>query len=95
MRGETHGLDAADHVAALMEHGADGALDVALVHDASLSADGACENGTVEPVRADEAVRGRIEELGVRVVAGDLADREDPVRHSHAALRRLLEEVVS
>ena len=33
MRGETGGLDAADHVAALIDHGLLGALDVVLVHD--------------------------------------------------------------
>lgn len=95
MRGETHGLDAADHVTALAEHGAEGALDVVLVHDPCLETGPMCENDAVEPVEAGESVRRRIEELGVRVATGDLADHEDPVRHSHGALRRLLEEVVS
>ena len=33
MRGETGGLDAADHVAALVEHGLAGAVDLVLVHE--------------------------------------------------------------
>jgi uncharacterized cofD-like protein len=95
MRGETHGLDAADHVAALAEHGLDRAVDVVLVHDPCLAGPGVCENGAVEAVVADEPVRHRIEELGIRVVAADLADPSDPVRHSRAALCHTFEGVVS
>ena len=95
MRGETHGLDAADHVVALAEHGLDGAVDVVLVHDPCLRGPGVCENDAVEAVAADDAVLRRIEELGIRVVAGDLADPDDPVRHSRPALCRALEGVVS
>ena len=95
MRGETHGLDAADHVAALAEHGSNGAVDVVLVHDPCLSGPSVCENDAVEAVVADAAVRRRIEELGIRVIAADLADPADPVRHSRAALLRALEGVVS
>jgi uncharacterized cofD-like protein len=94
MRGETHGLDAADHVAALAEHGLNGAVDVVLVHDPCLTGPGVCENDAVETVAADEHVRRRIEELGVRVIVGDLADPNDPVRHSRPALCRALEGVV-
>jgi uncharacterized cofD-like protein len=95
MRGETHGLDAADHVAALIEHGAAETVDTVLVHDPTLCDGPVCENGAVEPVEAGEGVCRRIEELGIRVVAADLADPSDPVRHSHAALRRVLEGVVA
>lgn len=95
MRGETHGLDAADHVVALIEHGAHDSIDSILVHDPQLCGTPVCENGAVEPVEAGEAVRQRIEALGIHVVAADLADKNDPVRHSHPALRRVLEGVVS
>jgi uncharacterized cofD-like protein len=95
MRGETHGLDAADHVTALAEHGLKDAVDVVLVHDPRLAGPGVCENDAVEPVVADENVRRRIEMLGVCVIAADLADPADPVRHSRVALCRTLEGVVS
>jgi uncharacterized cofD-like protein len=95
MRGETHGLDAADHVAALAEHGLEGAVDLVLVHDPCLQSPGVCDDGAVEPVVADSAVRSRIEALGPRVIAADLADPNDPVRHSRAALCRALEGVVA
>ena len=95
MRGETHGLDAADHVAALAEHGLEGAVDLVLVHDPCRGNPGVCDDGAVEPVVADPAVRSRIEALGPRVVAADLADPNDPVRHSRAALCRALEGVVA
>lgn len=96
MRGETTGLDAADHVAALLEHGLDDGIDVAVVHVPNRSQGDVCDDGVgVEPVAADESVRARIEALGLRVVAADLADPADPVRHSRAALLRTLEGVVA
>ena len=95
LRGETHGLDAADHVLALAEHGLMRAVDVVLVHDPTLAGPSACDDGAVEPVLADEAVRARIESMGARVVAADLADPADRVRHSRRALCRALEGVVS
>jgi uncharacterized cofD-like protein len=95
MRGETHGLDAADHLVALTEHGLSGAVDLVLVHDPCLAGPSLCDDVAVEPVVANEAVRARIEALGPRVVAADLADPNDPVRHSRASLCRALEGVVS
>lgn len=96
MRGETGGLDAADHVAALIDHGLVGALDVVLVHDPCAPSAALCDDvDGVEPVFADAAVIARIEALGPRVVAAALADPADPVRHSRAALLRTLEGVVA
>jgi uncharacterized cofD-like protein len=96
MRGETGGLDAADHVAALIDHGLAGAVDVVLVHDPCASGSVLCDDvAGVEPVLADAAVIARIEALGPRVVAAALADPADPVRHSRAALLRTLEGVVA
>jgi uncharacterized cofD-like protein len=94
MRGETHGLDAADHVLALAEHGLTDAVDVVLVHDPCLAGPSVCQDGAVEAVVFDDAVRARIEALGIRVVSADLADPSDPVRHSRAALCRAVEGVV-
>ncbi len=95
MRGETQGLDAADHVNALVEHGLADGIDVVLVHDPYLAVPCVCENGAVEAVIADGPVRGRIEALGVRVLAADLADPNDPVSHSRTALCSVLEGVVT
>jgi uncharacterized cofD-like protein len=96
MRGETGGLDAADHVAALIDHGLVGAVDVMLVHDPCAPGSVLCDDvAGVEPVFADAAVIARIEALGPRVVAAALADPADPVRHSRAALLRTLEGVVA
>jgi len=96
MRGETGGLDAADHVAALVEHGLDNAIDVVLVHVPEGCDTPVCDDETgIEPVLADEAVQARVRAFGPRVVAADLADTADPVRHSRAALCRALEGVVA
>ena len=71
MRGETGGLDAADHVAALVDHGLVGAVDVVLVHDPCADGAALCDDVPgVEPVFADAEVVARIEALGPRVVAG-------------------------
>jgi uncharacterized cofD-like protein len=94
MRGETFGLDAADHVAALAEHGLEGAVDLVLVHDPCLAGSSVCDDSDVEPVAVDPDIIARIEALGPRVVAADLADPNDPVRHSRVALCRALEKVV-
>ncbi|HSK47683.1 MAG TPA: gluconeogenesis factor YvcK family protein [Coriobacteriia bacterium] len=92
MRGETHGLDAADHVEALFEHGLAGGLDVALVHSCA-GVDRPCGEDA-DPVRSDGDNVERIEALGVRVVLADLADPTDPVRHSRSALIAALREVL-
>lgn len=92
MRGETLGLDAADHVEALLEHGLHDALDVALVHRCD-SARGECE-GEIEPVFSDASVFDRIAALGVTVVAANLADAGNPVHHSVPALAAVLREVL-
>jgi uncharacterized cofD-like protein len=96
MRGETGGLDAADHVSALAEHGLEGAVDLVLVHEPCSSTRVVCDDvAGVEPVVADESIRARIESLGIQVVTDELADPTDPVRHSQAALCRVLERVVA
>lgn len=95
MRGETGGLDAADHVAALVEHGLAGAIDLVLVHEPCVDASAVCDDvAGVEPVLAGDAVRARIEAFGLEVIAEDFADPTDPVRHSRAVLCRTLERVV-
>ena len=95
MRGETGGLDAADHVSALTEHGLEGAIDLVVVHVPCSDTAVVCDDvDGVEPVAADESVRARIEALGPRVIAEDVADPTDPVRHSRSALCRVFERVV-
>jgi len=95
LRGETGGLDAAEHVEALFDHGLAGAIDVVLVHDPHAQGAALCDDDPgIEPVRADEAVRARIEALGVRVVAADLVDPCDPVRHERQRLCRALRGVL-
>jgi uncharacterized cofD-like protein len=94
LRGETAGLDAADQVDALLSHGLEGALDLVVVHEPTSDSLVMCDDGhRVEVVRADAVVRSRIEGRGISVVARDLVDLANPVRHERTALRRVLEEV--
>lgn len=92
MRGETLGLDAADHVQALVDHGLDGAIDIAVVHRCDAHA-GVCDD-SVDPVTADDAALATIASLGVRVVTADLADPVHPLGHLPSALRATLGEVL-
>lgn len=95
MRGETGGLDAADHVVALHEHGLAGAIDIVIAHEPQPCHSHLCDDDVrVEPVVFDAEIRTRIEALGPRVVTADLADPADPVRHSREALCRVLERVI-
>lgn len=99
-RGETQGMDAAQHLEALCEHGLCGHIDVAVLHepaepDAALAEVDVCDDdgNRIDPVDAGAAVREHIEALGVRVVVGDLIDPEVPVAHSQERLCAVLREV--
>jgi len=95
LRGETGGLDAAQHVEALIDHGLDGAIDVVLVHDPAMGPGVLCDDDPgIEPVRFDDHARARIEALGARVFSADLVDPCDPVRHERQRLCRALEGVL-
>lgn len=85
LRGETRGMDAADHVAALVRHGLGGLIDVVLVHS-SAESDPTGVDGGVEAI-------ARIEALGSRTLVASLADAANPIRHDPDGLFRALSEV--
>jgi len=91
LRGETLGLGAADHVEALVAHGLQGCIDVAV-----LNAPGglACEDGS-GPEHVDVCPEDveRIEALGIEVLTRDLADDAHAEKHDAAKLASVLEEV--
>lgn len=103
-RGETAGMDAGDHVRALLDHGLDGAIDAVLIdhpcpkEEGALSSATVCDDGaapdSVEHVRADAAVRMRIEGMGPAVCAADLADASNPLHHERSKLCEALREVI-
>jgi uncharacterized cofD-like protein len=86
LRGETAGLDAADHIDALIAHGLDGVIDVALV-------DVSDAHGDRAHVPAGPDVLARIEARGIRVLAADLVDPEQPAHHEHHRLLAALSGV--
>lgn len=95
LRGETTGLDAADHVDALVAHGLEGAIDIAILDDTDGDVSRVCEN----PAREDGVLAGRqaierITALGIEVHVADLADCIDPARHNRARLESILKEVL-
>ena len=92
MRGETMGMDAADHVDALVAHGLGHAVNRVLVHDTEAVPPPASID--VAPVVCGAAERSRIEHAGLEVVAADLADRTDWRHHDSARLASALPEVI-
>lgn len=73
-RGETVGMDAADHVDALVAHGLQGLIDVAIVDNSAQTAD-------ASGVGADSAATVRIAAHGIAVHAAGVADPGNPLRH--------------
>lgn len=85
-RGETNDMDAADHVDALVSHGLEGAIDVALMSRPLEDPSVPCV-----PVGADTVAR--IEAHGIRPVMAPLADPAFPVHHDPDLLFAALAEV--
>jgi uncharacterized cofD-like protein len=86
--GETDGFDAADHLAAVLD-AVPGGVDVAVVHDGPLDAHALAAYAAQgqHPVPPTVAA---VERLGVRAVTAELAAAGQVVRHSPAALARVL-----
>jgi len=89
-RGETGGMDAADHVLALVAHGLEDVIDVAIVHDTDAHPLG---GGGIQPVSGGREEAERIRKLGIDVRMADLVDTDDPRHHSRARLLGVLGEV--
>lgn len=99
-RGETSGMDAADHLDVLLRHGLEGGIDTLLLHDTeafpAVSTDSAVCDDTahqVEPVEAGASVVERIRDRGVEVITADLVDADDPRHHDAEKLCNILNEV--
>ncbi len=91
--GETEGMTAADHVAALLDHGAPGMVDICLANSAAV------RPGLIERYRVEDAVpiqvdRSAVEALGVQLVERPLASETlDYARHSDTRLAQALIEL--
>jgi uncharacterized cofD-like protein len=91
-RGETAGMDASDHVAALVDHGLGDAFDVVVVQDTV--AYPPTPSDAVEPVLCNANCAARIRAYGFEVLATDLVDPQDPWHHDPARLAAALAEVM-
>lgn len=89
-RGETGGMDAADHVLALLAHGLDGVIDVVVVHDTDAHPLG---GGGVQPVAGGREEVERIRKMGIEVLRADMVDVDDARHHSQTRLMSVLREV--
>jgi uncharacterized cofD-like protein len=90
-RGETGGMDGADHLEALVRHGLSGAIDIELLHDESahpLPAE-------LDPVCAGPSQLDRIRSFGVEPVLADVVDAEDPRHHGRDSLLDALRQVTA
>lgn len=97
-RSETAGMDAADHVEALLSHGLEQCIDVVLVHDGTSGRmgcdDSKEEHGDLDMVACGDAAVTRIESYGTRVAAADVVDVDCAIHHSRDKLARALREVL-
>lgn len=91
--GETEGMTASDHVAALLRHGAPGLVEICLANSAAV------RPGLVEKYRAEDAApividRPAIEALGVELVERPLSsETSDYARHSVTRLSQAVMEL--
>jgi len=87
--GETDGMDAVTHLDRVLEM-APGGVDVVVVHSGDLEPAALAHYAAQgqEPVAVDAAALGA---RGVRVVAADIAEDDQAVRHSPEALAEVLE----
>jgi len=92
--GETDGFTAADHIEALLRHGAQGIVDAILVNDsqASEAVTEAYKRKGAGPVPVDDE---RLKGLHVQVVHDDLAGGSDLFRHDPARLASALMKLTS
>lgn len=88
-RGETTGMDAADHVDALERHGLAGSIDIALLHDSV----GFPLPAGIDPVCAGPDVVDRISAHGIECVVRDVADPDDPRHHGAEKLLAAIGQV--
>ncbi len=93
--GETEGYTAADHVAALLKHGAPGMVDVCLANSDPV------REGLLERYRKEDAVplvidRERFEQMGLELVEAPMASHTgDLARHSDEYLGRAVMDLYS
>lgn len=90
-RGETTGMDAADHMDALRRHGLAGAIDIVLLHDDAawpLPAE-------LDPVCVDAPVLARLRATGADPVLANVVDVADPRHHDTTALLAALRGVLA
>jgi uncharacterized cofD-like protein len=88
-RGETTGMDAADHLDALYRHGLAGAIDIVLVHDD----DAWPLPPELDPVGAGEPELVRIRAAGPTTIRANLVDAQDSRHHDREALLSALRGV--
>ena len=93
--GETEKMTVADHVAALLRHGAPGLVDICLANSAQV------RPGLLERYRAEDSApivvdRERVEDLGVELVERALAsETSDFARHSVTRLAQAVMDLYS
>jgi len=91
--GETEGYTAADHVSALLEHGAPGMIEICLANSEGV------RQGLVERYQREDAApllvdRERFEQMGLELVERPIASHtSNYARHSHTRLAQAIMEI--
>lgn len=92
--GETTGYTAADHVAAIHQHAGPGLLDYAVVNTRPIRAALRRKYASRQALPVENDL-DRLEEMGVTVIARELAQESDKVRHEPGALARVVLELAA
>jgi uncharacterized cofD-like protein len=91
--GETEGMTAADHVAALLEHGGAGLIDMCLCSSDRVSS-GLLERYSAEDAEPMQVSRREIERMGVELVTRPLTDESSAyARHSPTKVAEAIMEL--
>lgn len=91
VQGETRGMNALQHTAALLESGMEGQLDLVVINQPETASD---NSSHIKPVLIDPIMVQQIQAFGAQVCLEPLADQEHPTWHDVASLAAVFQQIL-